>query len=169
MICPTCDRSNPEDAHFCIYCAAPLVAAETSTAVPTTSSAERLAPSPGMAVSEPAAAAAPVSAPEVPSVPSVAWWNSRREQELGGAVWLIGLGLLFLTGTFWPGILVLLGITTYLHETARGRQEAAVRSVIFFCGLAALFWSGLFWPGILILAGLTALLSPEIRPRHGRA
>ncbi len=175
MNCPKCDRSNPEDARFCIYCAVSLIAEEAAAATPTTGPTERLTTPPAITVSEPAPAPAPepaqVPAPMAmaPAMPAIAWLNSRREKEIGGAVWLIGLGVLFLTGTFWPGILVLLGITGYVHETAQGRQAEAARSLIFFAGIAVLFWSGWFWPGILILMGLTALFSPEIRPRRSHA
>ena len=34
-----------------------------------------------------------------------------RKNEMSGALWLIGLGVLFLTGSFWLGILVLIGLT----------------------------------------------------------
>jgi hypothetical protein len=89
-----------------------------------------------------------------------------RKNEVSGALWLIGLGILFLTGSFWPGILVLVGLTAYVQQSARGRSQESLRSLIFFVGLAVLFWTNLFWPGILILLGLIALISPEIRRRQ---
>jgi len=35
------------------------------------------------------------------------------------AVWLIGLGILFLIGYIWPGILILIGITMIVNTTMR--------------------------------------------------
>lgn len=37
-----------------------------------------------------------------------------------GAIWLIGLGLLFLFGHFWPGILLLIGLSMILEAVFRG-------------------------------------------------
>ncbi len=36
---------------------------------------------------------------------------SKYWAHISGGVFLIGLGILFLTGTFWPGILFLVGIS----------------------------------------------------------
>ena len=44
MICPNCHRTNPEDAHFCIYCAVPLVAAESFRPPPATGPTQVLDP-----------------------------------------------------------------------------------------------------------------------------
>ena len=35
------------------------------------------------------------------------------------AVWLIGLGLLFMVDYIWPGILILIGITMIVNTTMR--------------------------------------------------
>jgi hypothetical protein len=158
MTCPKCGRSNPEDSRFCIYCANPLAASEEVTAAtgPTV-----LLDATSVA---PAAPTAPLpDSPIQPSVPA----NSGRKNQLTGAIWLIGLGILFLTKiSFWPGILILVGLTSYIQEAARGRTQHALRSLIFFLGLTILFWTNRFFPGILILLGVMALISPEIRGRH---
>ncbi len=36
--------------------------------------------------------------------------NQRPDHSIISAIWLIGLGILFFTGRWWPGILVLIGI-----------------------------------------------------------
>jgi hypothetical protein len=46
--------------------------------------------------------------------------HSPRAQALVGAVWMIGLGILFLTGKWWPGIMILIGLTMVLGALARG-------------------------------------------------
>ncbi len=38
------------------------------------------------------------------------------------AVWLIGLGILFMIGYIWPGILILIGITMIVNATKREEQ-----------------------------------------------
>src|SRR5687768_1208805 len=114
MNCPTCARPNPEDAHFCIYCAAPLEAAEQPPAAEATTC-------PTVALSAPTTIAVPAAAPPTPgsqSRPTAPWFPAQRNNEITGAIWLIGLGVLFLTHTFWPGILVLAGLTAYIQESA---------------------------------------------------
>jgi hypothetical protein len=159
MNCPQCGRSNPEDARFCIYCAAQLVPLEpAASAQPVTGPTTRLEEPKYM---QPTLNPAPPFASS--SSVGTSGQGTNRGKEMNTALWLIGLGALFLTGTFWPGILVLLGFSSYLQGVARGRQQKALRGLIFFTGLAVLFWTNLFWPGILILIGATLLLSSELR------
>ena len=127
-----------------------------------------LTPAPGAAATGPTVhldEAAPDAASAEPGPASPAVPPARRWRELNGGLWLIGLGVLFLSGTFWPGILVLVGLSAYLEQRARGQQQYALRSLLFPLGLALLFWTHWFWPGILILLGVLAIISPELRPR----
>lgn len=75
-----------------------------------------------------------------------------------GAIFLIGLGILFFTGSFWPWILALVGVTGALEEFAGGAVREGATVLVMLVGLAVLFATGLFWPGILILVGLVALI-----------
>ena len=153
MICPMCDHVNSDSARFCDACGATLLRTE---------------PAPGAAATGPTvhldeaapAAGGPEPGPASPAVPSARPWR-----ELSGGLWLIGLGVLFLSGTFWPGILVLVGLSAYLEQRARGQQQYALRSLLFAVGLALLFWTNWLWPGILLLLGVLAIISPELRPR----
>lgn len=155
MRCPNCDRSNLDGARFCDGCGAELAPSEATATPAATGPTVRLPePVPGPALP----AMGMNAAASLPPRP-----RALRLRQMNGGLWLIGLGMLFLTGTFWPGILVLIGISAYLEETARGRHQEALRTLIFTLGLAVLFALGWFWPGILILLGLTALLSPEVR------
>ncbi len=43
-----------------------------------------------------------------------------RGQDVQSAIWLIGLGILFLTGKWWPGILILIGVSMVVGTLARG-------------------------------------------------
>jgi hypothetical protein len=157
MNCLACGRTNPADAKFCIYCAAqlsvaaPPVQAAVTEPAPATGPTTRLEHKPTYTL--PAAPPIPVP-PVAPSIPGAL----PHYKEWIGAVFLIGLGLLFLTGSFFPGILVLIGITGFLSESGRGRQDKALQALVFFAGLAVLFWSHSFFPGILILIGVMALL-----------
>jgi hypothetical protein len=75
---------------------------------------------------------------------------------------MLGLVLLFLTGSFWPGILLLIGVTQYVKHDARGRGNHALSSLLFFGGLAFLFWTNMLWPGIVVLL----IVSQLVRQSH---
>lgn len=156
MNCPTCERVNPGDAQFCIYCAnrmTPVV--PTATVAPATGPTTRLDPAVVPTYTMPAA---PVTATRQAS-PSHS--SSRRWQasDATPGIWLIGIGVLLLTGSFFPGILVLIGLTQYMKESGRGRYAKASQSLAFFLGLATIFWLGLSWPLILLWGGLLMILN----------
>lgn len=74
---------------------------------------------------------------------------------------LIGVGLLlFLKLPFWPMILVVVGIATYVREVARGRIRQAFSSTIWLFGIAFLISvPRLLVPGLIILVGVSILLN----------
>lgn len=158
MNCPNCDRKIPTDSQYCIYCSAQLAqpVVETKPAVGPT---QRLDPAYSMP-RPPELAPSPAPAP---SRPPRARRNGQRSVPTA-AIWLIGMGILFLTNLIWPGVLVLVGLTSYVEQEARGKREAGLSSLVFFSGLALLFLTDLFWPGILVLAGAMWLLNS----RNGR-
>lgn len=77
-------------------------------------------------------------------------------------IFLIGFGLLYLTGWWWPGLLILLAVTGLADIIMSGNwKDAAKTAVAFFIAGAALWalvWTGMMWsiliPGTLIVAGI---------------
>jgi hypothetical protein len=87
---------------------------------------------------------------------------------MSGGLFLIGLAVLALTGWWWPGILVLIGITSLIGSLAAGKMFwAAFQGSFWMFGIAALAATGWWWPGILILIGLSAILGSVVRPKFG--
>jgi hypothetical protein len=81
----------------------------------------------------------------------------QRDDKLPGAVFLIGIGLLFLFNFWWPGILFVLGATSAAHGAVRGQREA-IGGGIGFVAIGFLFWTGFnLVPFLLIAAGLSIL------------
>lgn len=156
MRCKSCDSPLPEGAAFCVECGAPARAATGRTVA--------------LEAERPAEPAPPADLPAPPRPPAPA---GRRRRSLFDGSWrpmtrgfsakssgvfMIGLGLLFFTGTLWPGILALFGLTGAMDELDHGNVRGAAAVLLFMGGLAVLFATGLFWPGILVLIGLVALL-----------
>ena len=87
--------------------------------------------------------------------------NERTRNPITGGLLLIGLGVLALTGWWWPGIMVVLGIAIGSGLVFRGRYlAAAVIAAIFFTipllTEADIPWQ-IFGPMVLIGAGLVVL------------
>src|SRR3954470_5769739 len=102
MTCEKCGHPNPEAARFCIQCANPLTGSHEP--------AETTGPT--VRLSAPSIAPALIPSPEAALIPATTPAAPRRRHEITGAIWLIGLGILFMTGfSIWQGILVLLGLT----------------------------------------------------------
>ena len=159
MNCPSCDRTIPDDAAFCIYCAAPAPQAPpVVTQQPATGATIRLDPG-----------QAPMVAQAAPTTPrhhrkQYGRHGKHRQGKCSssalGALIPIGIVLMFVTGSWslWPGIFVLIGLSNYAQKNARGHSNAALREVVFWGGLALLFWTGTFWPGIVVLLIASSLI-----------
>lgn len=92
--------------------------------------------------------------------------HARAGNPLTGGLLLIGIGVLLLTGWWWPGIMVVLGIAIGSGLVFRGRyREGAVVAAIFFAipllTEANLPWH-IFGPMVLIGVGLVVLLKAFI-------
>jgi hypothetical protein len=51
---------------------------------------------------------------------------SQRASALTAGIWLIGLGLMIATKVWWPGILLLIGLTVVIQMWVFGRQRQAL-------------------------------------------
>jgi hypothetical protein len=64
--------------------------------------------------------------------------QSRRRKASGVSfgLFLIGLGMLLYTGWWWPGIMVVIGLSSGAELLFRGRTMAALGTIAFFWGIA---------------------------------
>lgn len=88
--------------------------------------------------------------------------KDRTRDGITGGLILIGIGVLALTGWWWPGIMVVLGIAIGGGLVFRGRYlQGAVTAAIFFAipllTTANIPW-GIFGPMILIGIGAVVLV-----------
>jgi len=58
-------------------------------------------------------------------------YHSQQANAITGGVWLIGLGVLFATHFWWPGIVILIAVTSIVQGWSFGRP---------WDGLHAAFW-----------------------------
>lgn len=84
--------------------------------------------------------------------------NKERAEQIAGGVFIIGLGLLFMTGiSFWPGILFVIGASSIARGMAQGENWYNVPGGVWMIGLGLLFLFNFQWPVILILVGVSML------------
>ncbi|MBK9712791.1 MAG: zinc ribbon domain-containing protein [Kouleothrix sp.] len=164
IACPACGTSNPEKAQFCVLCGRsiggqPAPNAERAPVRLTPPRAPQpSAPRPAPRQSYPRVASPPTFVPHQPAPAPT--HHHQRNHNPGAPVFLVGLALLLITGTLWPGILVLMGFSALVNQAARGRPTKGLTVMLWFGGLALLFMAGhSIWPGILVLMLLHAMLN----------
>jgi hypothetical protein len=103
-------------------------------------------------------------------------YSKSYADRVAGAVFLIGLGLLFtplsgIVGGFFPGILFVIGASTIARGVAEGQPWYEVSGGLFMIGLGAFFLLGFNLPLLLIILGLMMLFgysfhSSERKSKH---
>ena len=159
MNCPHCDRNIPADAAFCIYCAAPVkLAPGIPQQPPATGATIRLDPAQAPTTPRRDRQRRARQVPQVPLGRQSVHRKRKRTSDPSGLFFVLGFFFLITSSYFWPGILVLIGLTKFIKRQSRGASWRAARDLFFWGGLAFLFWTQTFWPGILLLLLATSLL-----------
>ena len=155
-VCVACGTRNPAGADFCVMCGRSLagrpVAEPPPNPLPSAPPAAPIAPRP---------ASPPMLQPR-PNQSPMRFWGG-----VSGGMFLIGLAFLAVFNWWWPGILVLLGLTSLIGSMAAGRSFwVGLQGAFWLLGIAVLAAFDWWWPGILVLAGLSAILGAIFRPQR---
>lgn len=86
-----------------------------------------------------------------------------RSDQAAGAIFLIGLGLLFITGWWWPGILFVIAASSIARAISSGRHWASDRGALCLLTIGFIFMFHLNWGFIWILIGLGLLAAYMMR------
>jgi ribosomal protein L40E len=109
--CATCGTRNPPGAAFCVTCghsleARPLADAPASALPPM--------PAPNTLASVPPTSVESIPAPRPRRGGISVEWGG-----IMGGIWLIGIAVLAVTGWWWPGIMVLVGLSAIFGAITR--------------------------------------------------
>jgi hypothetical protein len=80
--------------------------------------------------------------------------TTRQANAISAAVWLVGLGVLITTGSWWPGIMFLVGVSSVVQGSVAGRGWYAWQAGLWSIGIGVWAWTGY---QLLVLFGLIAL------------
>jgi ribosomal protein L40E len=157
--CATCGTRNPPGAAFCVTCGSALaarpVADAPASALPPTPTPAPLSSTPSAVIES-----APAARPQRGGF-NVQWGG------IMGGLWLIGIAVLAVTGWWWPGIMVLVGISALVGGLESGgsweQRWGAFQGAIWTFGIAVLAVTGWWWPGIMVLVGMSAILGAITR------
>ncbi|GAB5490768.1 MAG: hypothetical protein Phog2KO_09830 [Phototrophicaceae bacterium] len=78
-------------------------------------------------------------------------------EKISGAIFLIGLGLLLVTGWWFPGILFVIGISSLVGAVREDSDWRNSGTAIWMIGLGLIFWLNLPWAMIFVMIGLSML------------
>ena len=87
----------------------------------------------------------------------------KAKDGVGAGIFLIGLGVLFLTGWWWPGIMFVIGLTAMSGQIAKRQYAGMIPVTVIFFVLPIVLFTGIRWdillPMLFIGLGLTALIN----------
>jgi hypothetical protein len=91
--------------------------------------------------------------------------NKRSQASaVSGGIFLIGLGVLIFTGWWWPGILVVIGLSGGAELIFRGKVGQGISTLAFFCAIPIVLWiiqrAHIPWAvaGPLVLIGIGVIM-----------
>ena len=90
--------------------------------------------------------------------------KQRQASAISGGIFLISLGVLLVTGWWWPGIMVAIGLASGAELIFRGKVWSGIGSLLFFCGIAVVVElarvSDVSWTvvGAMILIGIGVII-----------
>ncbi len=92
--------------------------------------------------------------------------KKKRASSISGGIFLIGLGVLFMTDWFWPGILLVIGLSGGAEQIFRGQIARGIGTIAFFSAvpivIAIVQSTDISWaivgPFILIVLGVITLV-----------
>ncbi len=90
--------------------------------------------------------------------------RKRRASAISGGIFLISLGILIITGWWWPGIMIAIGLAGCAELVFRGQIGRGIGTLAFFCAIPLVVWiiqaASIPWAivGPLILIGIGVIV-----------
>ena len=66
--------------------------------------------------------------------------RQRTRSAISTGIFLISLGVLIITGWWWPGIMIAIGLSSGAELVFRGRIARGIGTLAFFCAIPIVVW-----------------------------
>jgi hypothetical protein len=90
--------------------------------------------------------------------------NHSQANAITGGVWLIGLGVLFATHFWWPGILILIAVTSIVQGWSFGRAGDGLHCAFWMILIAVWAMFRFSMAFFFVALGLYVIFSALIKP-----
>ncbi len=87
-----------------------------------------------------------------------------RANKLTGGIWLIGLGILFYTGRWWPGIMFVIGVSAIVEGLVQGRGWYAFQGGLWSIAIGIWAMTHFNIAVLFIGLGVSMVLLALVRP-----
>lgn len=94
--------------------------------------------------------------------------NKKYKDRITGGVFLIGIAALGVSGLWWPGILVVLGVTSLVSGLLERRLWKSASGAFWLIGLALIFYMNWPWWLLIALTGIGLIIGAHRDRRGGR-
>ena len=94
--------------------------------------------------------------------------KKRMADGISAGIFFISLGVLLITGWWWPGILIAIGLASGAGLIFRGKILGGILSLAFFCSIPVIVWIvqavDIPWTvvGALILIGIGVIVLVKV-------
>lgn len=92
-----------------------------------------------------------------------------RTDQASGAIFLIGLGLLFVTGWWWPGMLFVIAASSMARVMSEGQNWTSATGALWMAGMGLFFMFNLNFGAIWIIVGICMLSAYMMRSNNSKA
>ena len=92
------------------------------------------------------------------------WWTSQRANTVTAGIWLIGIGVLMATRFWFPGILLLVGITAIVQGAGRRSGWQSIHSGLWLMLIAAWAMMRFSMSVFFVALGVYVIIAALMRP-----
>ena len=96
--------------------------------------------------------------------------TKRTKSGIAGGIFLIGLGVLAITGSWWPGVMIVIGLAVGADRAFRGNYMQALTAFAVCSAIALISATNIAWnifgPFILISFGVVVLMQGVLKTQN---
>ena len=88
----------------------------------------------------------------------------QQANAITSACWLVGIGILIVTGSWWPGMMFLIGVSSIVQGLVAGRGWYALQGGLWSLGIGVWALANYNILVLFVLIALSGLLAAFVKP-----